>query len=117
MSSIERSTRSEHNIHKRLVIAVRTPPASVVRVLSSLSMQHNTVGRISGRVEPATPCEVVLPACSRDAAATPEGDPPRFLIERHPRPVDASILGVRHDVAHSSILVHRPKTGDIECRV
>jgi hypothetical protein len=115
MSSIERSTRSEHNIHKRLVIAVRIPPASVVRVPSSRSMQRNAVRRISGRVEPATPREVVLPACGRDAAATPEGDPPRFLSLRHPRPVDASVLSIRDDIAHAPILVHRPKTGDNQC--
>jgi hypothetical protein len=117
MSSIERGIPMSHNIHKRLVIAVRTPPASVVRVPSSRSMQHNTVGRISRRVEPATPCEVVLPACSRDTAATPEGNPPRFLSLGHPRPVDAPVLSIGDDVAHRSILVHRPKTGDIECRV
>jgi hypothetical protein len=113
--SVRYPVRKSHNIQKGPVRLAVRPPASVVGVPPTRSMQHNTVRRISGRVEPATPCEVVLPACSRDTAATPEGDPPRFLILRHPRPVDAPVLSIGDDIAHPSILVHRPKTGDIEC--
>jgi hypothetical protein len=79
-------------------------PFRVVGALPSSPMQHFVSAdsvNLGRRIEPATPCEVVLPACSRDTAATPEGNPPRFLIERDPRPFEAAILAVRHDVAHS----------------
>ena len=76
-------------------------PASVVRPSPTRLTQQNAIRRIGGRIEPPAPSQVVPPSCGRDAAATPEGDPPRFLMRRHPGSFDAVVLPERHDVAHA----------------
>jgi hypothetical protein len=75
-------------------------PASVVGVLPLRPMQRNSIRSIGGRVEPAAPAQIVLPACGGRSALAPEGDPPRFLIAGDPRPLEAAFLVEGHDVTH-----------------
>lgn len=73
---------------------------SVLPAATGRSTQRKALRRIRGRVELPTPSYIVGPACGGDSAATPEGDPPRFLVLRHPRPLEAALLSEGHDVAH-----------------
>lgn len=62
--------------------------------------EHNTSVGIREGIELPAPSQVVAPACGGDAAATEECDPVGFLGLRNPRPLHASVLAERHDVAH-----------------
>jgi hypothetical protein len=100
-ASTERGTRPNITSSLGLVPALVPYPTSVVRPSAGSSAQHNPLRAIGGRVEPPAPTDVVLPACGRHTAATPEGDPPRFLIAGHPRPLEAAFLVEGHDVTHT----------------
>jgi hypothetical protein len=99
-ASTEPSTGLHITSSLGLVPALVPYPASVVRPSAGDSAQHNPLRAIGGRVEPPTPAQVVLPACGQHTAATPEGDPPRFLIAGNPRPLEAAFLVEGHDVTH-----------------
>jgi hypothetical protein len=99
--STERSTQGHITSSLGLVLALVPYPASVVRAPALGPVHHNSIRAIGGRVEPPAPADVVGPACGGDAALAPEGDPPRFLILRNPRPLEAVVLVEGHDVTHS----------------
>jgi hypothetical protein len=101
-ASTEPSTGLHITSSLGLVLALVPYPTSVVRPFAGDSAQHNPLRAIGGRVEPPAPAQVVLPACGRHTAATPEGDPPRFLIAGHPRPLEAAFLVEGHDVTHGA---------------
>jgi hypothetical protein len=85
-----------------VVLALVPYPASVVSPSAGSPTQHNPLRSIGGRVEPSAPAQVVPPACGGRSAATPEGDPPRFLIAGNPRPLEAAFLVEGNDVTHGA---------------
>jgi hypothetical protein len=99
-ASTEASTGLHITSSLSMVLALVPYPASVVRPSALRPVQHNSLRAIGGRVEPPAPSQVVLPACGRHTAATPEGDPPRFLTLRNPRPLEAAFLVEGNDVTH-----------------
>jgi hypothetical protein len=100
-ASTEPSTGLHITSSLSMVPALVPYPASVVRPSAGSPAQHNPLCSIGGRVEPPAPAQVVLPACGGSPAASPEGDPPRFLSPRNPRPLEAAFLVEGHNISQS----------------
>ena len=98
--AVRRAVRRNITYSSGAVRAAVPLHSSVGAVRAARFTQHNTIRRISRRVEAPAPSQVVGPSCGRYAATAPEGDPPRFLSLGYPCPLGVTILPEGHDVAH-----------------